>query len=60
MEIRNIAIIAHVDQGKITLTDATMRQTGAFEKEELVHLTKPKLVTSPFDKRIIFCKDIVV
>ncbi|MEX2144795.1 MAG: translational GTPase TypA [Candidatus Spechtbacterales bacterium] len=32
MEIRNIAIIAHVDHGKTTLTDAIMREMGAVEE----------------------------
>lgn len=33
MEIRNIAIIAHVDHGKTTLTDSIMKQTGAVSEE---------------------------
>lgn len=33
MEIRNIAIIAHVDHGKTKLTDSIMRQTGMVSDE---------------------------
>jgi GTP-binding protein len=32
--IRNIAIIAHVDHGKTTLVDAMLRQSGIFRDNE--------------------------
>jgi GTP-binding protein len=36
MEIRNIAIIAHVDHGKTTLVDAMLKQSGTFDEREEV------------------------
>lgn len=35
MEIRNIAIIAHVDHGKTKLTDSLMKQNGGSQDEEV-------------------------
>jgi GTP-binding protein len=34
-DVRNIAIIAHVDHGKTTLVDQMMRQSGLFRESEL-------------------------
>ena len=61
MEIRNIAIIAHVDHGKTTLTDALMRQTGMVTDETVSMdsnaLEKERGITIYSKNTAVFYKD---
>jgi len=60
MEIRNIAIIAHVDHGKTTLTDAIMKQTGIGKEGATMDsnaLEKERGITIYAKNTSIFYKD---
>jgi GTP-binding protein len=60
MEIRNIAIIAHVDHGKTALTDALMKQTGTVEEGftmDTNELEKERGITIYSKNASIFYKD---
>lgn len=48
MEIRNIAIIAHVDHGKTTLVDALLKAGGAFESYQ--HVEKCVMDSNALEK----------
>ncbi|MCK4635540.1 MAG: translational GTPase TypA [Candidatus Moranbacteria bacterium] len=60
MEIRNIAIIAHVDHGKTTITDAIMQQTGAKGADESMDsdsIEKERGITIYAKNTVVFHKD---
>jgi len=48
LQIRNIAIIAHVDHGKTTLVDQMLRQAGVFRANE--RLTERVMDSNPLER----------
>ncbi|MHB1327590.1 MAG: GTP-binding protein, partial [Gemmatimonadales bacterium] len=48
VEIRNIAIIAHVDHGKTTLVDQMLRQAGVFRDNQ--HVEERVMDSNPLEK----------
>lgn len=48
MQIRNIAIIAHVDHGKTTLVDQMLRQAGAFRLNQ--HVQERVMDSNPLER----------
>ncbi len=47
-DIRNLAIIAHVDHGKTTLVDAMLKQSGVFREGQA--LTTRVMDSNPLEK----------
>jgi GTP-binding protein len=48
LQLRNIAIIAHVDHGKTTLVDQMLRQSGVFRANQL--MTERVMDSNPLER----------
>src|SRR6266542_5214061 len=68
IDIRNIAIIAHVDHGKTTLVDAMLKQSGTYRENERViervmdsnDLERERGITIMAKNTAIFYKDVKI
>ncbi|MFG2558933.1 translational GTPase TypA [Streptomyces sp. NPDC048496] len=49
-DIRNVAIVAHVDHGKTTLVDAMLRQAGAFAAHAAEHLDERMMDSNDLER----------
>ncbi|MBP0458400.1 translational GTPase TypA [Streptomyces montanisoli] len=49
-DIRNVAIVAHVDHGKTTLVDAMLKQAGAFAAHAAEHLDERMMDTNDLER----------
>jgi len=54
-DLRNIALIAHVDHGKTTLVDAMLKQSGTFRENQKV---KERIMDSNDMEQEVIYKDI--